>query len=55
MTTDSGQSGRLDNVTAHVSGELRVDPSIDHRAAAPTGARATSRVGAAVAHAPSAS
>ena len=55
MSTDSGQSRRLRHVIAHVSGEVRVDPPIDHRAAALTGARATSRLGAAVARAPPAS
>jgi len=42
-------------VIAHVSGEVRVDLPIEHRAATLAGARATNRVGAAVARAPPAS
>lgn len=52
MSTDSGQSGVFDTVSAHVSGELRVDSPIEHRAAPLTNARTISRVGGDVARAP---
>jgi hypothetical protein len=51
MSAYSLRAGALDNVIAHVSGEVRVASPIKHRATALAGARATSRVGAAAAHA----
>jgi hypothetical protein len=43
MSTDSRLSRRL-HVTAHLSGEVRVDPPLESPAMAVAGARATTRV-----------
>jgi Putative transposase/Transposase zinc-binding domain len=47
--------GVFDHVTTHLSGEVRVDAPLESPATAVARARAASRVGAAVAHAPPAS